>query len=573
MNNGATLGGSVSRVLENSGKNNRTMSASPESILTRGVREDEIELLLEQRELLDATELIANIGHCQWDYRNNRLLSCSLGYARIFNMSVEEIIALQSNWDKSLGQIHPDDRETYLDAYYAQNDTGNYSVEYRMRRNDGEIRWLREVGLLKRDDDNNVTDAFAIIQDITERRERERGLEDQQALARQVEAITDIGYFINDEEIDRFLYISPGYARIHGYEVDEFLRHVESVGDNLEPVHEDDIGWLRDQIEEYCEQGHDNFEAEYRVVRPDGEIVWVRERSVCRDKKNGKVTLTLGVLQDITEKRNYEQRLQQAKDSLEETVTERTRQLNETVERLQEEIRERTIVSSELESKNAELERFAYTASHDLKTPLVTIKGFVGLLERDLGKGDQRRIAQDIDKINQAADTMARLLEELLELSRIGRVVGDLVTCSMSKVARQAVQMAEAKVFAIEAEVVIDDMPEVSVDRLRLTEVYQNLIENSVKFMGDQAAPRIHIGCRDYDGKRCFFVSDNGSGIAPEYHELVFGLFERLSMDVDGTGVGLALVKRIIEVHGGDVWIESDGVGQGTTVYFTLPVS
>ena len=122
------------------------MSANPETIATRGVRADEVEQLLEQRELLDATELIAAIGHCQWDYRNNRLLSCSQGYARIYNMSVAEVVELQSDWDKSLGQIHPDDRDTYLDAYYAQNETGNYSVEYRMQRNDGELRWLREVG-------------------------------------------------------------------------------------------------------------------------------------------------------------------------------------------------------------------------------------------------------------------------------------------------------------------------------------------------------------------------------------------------------------------------------------------
>ena len=283
--------------------------------------------------------------------------------------------------------------------------------------------------------------------------------------------------------------------------------------------------------------------------------------------------MTLGVVQDITEKRNYEQNLQDAKDTLESTVYERTKQLNQTVNQLQQEVRERTIISSELENKNAELERFAYTASHDLKTPLVTIKGFVGLLERDLAAHDTERIAQDIEKINQAADTMARLLEELLELSRIGRVVGDLVTCSLTKIAKQAVQMAEAKIYAIDAVVTVDPMPEVSVDRLRLTEVYQNLIENSLKFMGDQKRPHIHIGCSDRDGEPCFFVRDNGIGIATEYHDLVFGLFERLSMDVAGTGVGLALVKRIIEVHHGRVWVESDGPGGGTTMFFTLPTN
>jgi signal transduction histidine kinase len=355
--------------------------------------------------------------------------------------------------------------------------------------------------------------------------------------------------------------------------VEEFMHHVESAGDNLALVHRGDIERLLAEIEAYIENGDDNFESEYRIVRPNGEVIWVRERSKSRLKKNGRVTLTLGVLQDITEKRSYEQNLQSAKDMLEATVEERTLQLNETVNRLQQEIRERTIVSSELESKNAELERFAYTASHDLKTPLVTIKGFLGLLSRDLGAGDRKRVAEDIEKINQAADTMGRLLEELLELSRIGLVVGDLVTCSLTEIARQAVQLTEARISEMNAVVVIEEMPEVNVDRTRLAEVYQNLVDNALKFMGDQAAPRIHIGASEKDGKRCFYVRDNGIGIAAEYHDLVFGLFERLSREVDGTGVGLALVKRIIEVHGGEVWIESEGPGSGATIFFTLPVS
>jgi signal transduction histidine kinase len=283
--------------------------------------------------------------------------------------------------------------------------------------------------------------------------------------------------------------------------------------------------------------------------------------------------LTLGVVQDITEKRNYEQNLQQARDSLEATVTERTQQLANTIAQLKQEVREREAVSSELESKNAELERFAYTVSHDLKTPLVTIKGFLGLLEQDLNANDLGRVKQDMEKLNQAADTMGQLLEELLELSRIGRVVGELVTCSLTRIAHQAVQMTEAKAVELGAEIVVEDMPEMNVDRMRLTEVYQNLVENALKFMGDQSSPRIDIGSTELNGQHCFYVRDNGIGIAPEYHDLVFGLFERLNVDIEGTGVGLALVKRIIDVHGGNVWVESKGGGEGTTLFFTLSES
>jgi signal transduction histidine kinase len=166
---------------------------------------------------------------------------------------------------------------------------------------------------------------------------------------------------------------------------------------------------------------------------------------------------------------------------------------------------------------------------------------------------------------------MARLLEELLELSRIGRVVGESVTCRISEIARHAIQMVEARIVEQGIETEIDDMPVVSGDKTRLIEVYQNLIENAIKFMGDQKSPRIHIGSRQHDGKTCFFVSDNGIGIADEFHDLAFELFERLSLDVEGTGVGLTLVKRIVEVHGGTIWVESDGLGRDCTILFTLP--
>lgn len=549
------------------------MPVKPGKISTLDVDNAKIDSLLQQYQLLDATELIANMGHCHWDYTDNRLISCSEGYARIFNMSIEEILDFQSDWQRNMAQIHPEDLDGYLAAYHSQQETGHYTVEYRIMRNDGETRWLREVGLLQFDENHEVYDAFGILQDITDQVLHARDLEDQQELAQQVEAITDIGYFINDEEFDKFLYVSEGYARIHGMTVDAFIQHVESVGDNLAPVHHEDRDRLLAEIASYIENGDDYFKSEYRIERPDGEIVWLRERSKSRLKKNGRVKLTLGVVQDITEKHRYEQKLRQARDSLEKKVIERTQQLADTVTQLEQEVREREIVSAELENKNAELERFAYTVSHDLKTPLVTIKGFLGLLEQDLSTNDIKRINQDIEKLNLAADTMAQLLEELLELSRIGRVVGDLVPCSLTSIARQAIQMTEARAFELGAEIVVENMPEMNVDRMRLTEVYQNLIENALKFMGNQPSPRIDIGYTEQNGKPCFYVRDNGSGIAAEYHDLVFGLFERLNMDIEGTGVGLALVKRIIEVHGGTVWVESKGAGQGTTVFFTLSAS
>ena len=232
---------------------------------------------------------------------------------------------------------------------------------------------------------------------------------------------------------------------------------------------------------------------------------------------------------------------------------------------------------AELEAKNAELERFTYTVSHDLKTPLVTIKGFLGLLERDAlavgtDPGAAERVRSDVRRIGGAADRMGRLLEDLLELSRIGRIVNQPQQVALGELAHEARELVAETIAERGAIVEIaPDLPVVFGDRERLLEVYQNLIENAVKHAGEAAAPRVEIGWRRGGGAPVFYVRDRGVGIDPRYHEKVFGLFERLDAAAEGTGVGLALVKRIVEVHGGRVWVESEGEGRGSTFCFTLP--
>ncbi len=227
---------------------------------------------------------------------------------------------------------------------------------------------------------------------------------------------------------------------------------------------------------------------------------------------------------------------------------------------------------AELEAKNAELERFTYTVSHDLKSPLVTIRGFIGLLEQDALAGDTDQMKRDIEHINHATDKMHQLLGELLELSRIGRLMNPPEAVALSELAHDAVALVAGRLVARGVEVEIAaEMPAVYGDRLRLLEVYQNLVDNAVKFMGDQRTPRLEIGARANAREVLCWVRDNGMGIDPSYHEKVFGLFERLEAEGEGTGIGLALARRIVEVHGGRIWVESEG--RGSTFYFTLPAT
>jgi two-component system, LuxR family, sensor kinase FixL len=233
---------------------------------------------------------------------------------------------------------------------------------------------------------------------------------------------------------------------------------------------------------------------------------------------------------------------------------------------------EREALIREMEGKNAELERFNYTVSHDLRTPLITIAGFLGHVEEAGARGDMAAMRIDLERIRAAAARMDRLLTDLLQLSRVGQVLGSRDFTPFEDICREAVDLAHGPLLARGVAVEIESgLPLVHGDRSRLLEVMQNLIDNAAKFMGDQRAPRVHIGARQDGGTTVLFVRDNGIGIDPQHHEQVFRLFDRLDPKVEGTGVGLAIVKRIVELHRGRIWIESEGRGLGTTVCFTLP--
>jgi PAS domain S-box-containing protein len=233
---------------------------------------------------------------------------------------------------------------------------------------------------------------------------------------------------------------------------------------------------------------------------------------------------------------------------------------------------EREKLIKELESKNSELEQFTYTVSHDLKAPIVTIKGFLGFLVKDALAGNVKRLDADVQRISDAADNMYKLLNDLLELSRIGRLMNQPTTIKLPELFREACELLQGRLQERNVCVRVEDgLPCVYGDHQRLLQVFQNLLDNAAKFMGTQVTPCVEIGLRGYeDNKSVIYVRDNGVGIPPEHHERIFGLFNRLDPKSEGTGVGLALVKRIIEFHGGRIWVESEP-GKGSTFLFTLP--
>jgi signal transduction histidine kinase len=234
---------------------------------------------------------------------------------------------------------------------------------------------------------------------------------------------------------------------------------------------------------------------------------------------------------------------------------------------------ERKRLLAELEVKNRELESFVYTVSHDLKAPLISLDGFSSMLQKKFHDQLGQQGQHYLNRIQANVAHISALVTHLLELSRIGRVVGPIEEIDVAALLREtqeelAVRLAEAGAEFVTHKPLLT----IHADRSRIRQVFANLIDNAVKFRSEDRPLRIEVGHRRESGCYRFHVVDNGLGIAPQYQKQIFNPFRRLDAETEGAGMGLALVKKIVEHHGGRIWVESE-VGKGSTFYFTLPVT
>lgn len=333
------------------------------------------------------------------------------------------------------------------------------------------------------------------------------------------------------------VFFSDRWIQLLGYERHEISHDFDEW---YQRVHPDDIQKTMQSVEDHLNGKTTAFHTEHRLKTKQGDYLWVMGRGKVIEKdSDGSPLRVIGTMSDISKRKNAEQ--------------------------------QREALIEELEHKNSELERFTYTVSHDLKSPIVTIKGFLSLLETDVKNGDENRINDDINRINKATDKMQALLNDLLELSRIGRLINPPETTPLAQIIDEAMQQVGGLIEQSKAQVSIQqELPDIHCDKPRLIEVYQNLIENAIRYKSAHRDPVIEIGVEQRGDDTVFFVQDNGIGIDPRYHEKIFGLFERLDLTHEGTGIGLAIVKRIIDVHGGKIWVDSDGEDRGSRFCFTL---
>jgi len=300
-----------------------------------------------------------------------------------------------------------------------------------------------------------------------------------------------------------------------------------------------DIPRLRTLFEDILPKNtrFDNFEVEHDFPIIGRKIMLLNARRIYR--KDIGTQMILLAIEDITEHRRREEELKK--------------------------------LSEELARSNIDLRDFAYVASHDLKKPLQSIEGFAKLWARRYKGKLDAKADEFIEYIGSGVKRMQMFIKDLLEYSQVGAKEKKFKPTDCSGVVQKAVGNLQAAIEESNAVVTYDELPTVMVDTPQMISLFQNLIDNAIKFRGEEA-PRVHISAERKGDEWVFSIRDNGIGIDPKDSERIFGMFQRLhgSTDYPGTGIGLAICKKIIERHGGRIWLESE-TGKGSTFYFTMP--
>jgi PAS domain S-box-containing protein len=431
-------------------------------------------------------------------------------------------------------QVHPEDRERFeAERASALATLRPSSQEYRVVRTDGQVLWVLARRPVLADAHGKAARLLVAMIDVTERKQAEQALRESEARFRSLTQLSSDWYWEQDSQFG-LTFMSGRMGERTGLDAKSFLgrKRWDSPALNLTP--ED---WLkhREQLERH--EPFRNFE----LQRPDadGGSRWIALSGEPLFDEHGHFAGYRGVGSDITERKQAELALREAHE--------------------------------ELKRSNAELEQFAYVASHDLQEPLRMVSSYTQLLLRRFGErfdGDSREF---MGYIVDGAARMKQLIEDLLAYSRVGTKGKEFREVPVEDILRRAVSNLRASIEEAGAAVSWDPLPVVRGDDMQLTQLFQNLIGNALKFRS-ASVPRIHVFVSQQDANVHFMVRDNGIGIEPQYFERIFMVFQRLhnKADYPGTGIGLAICKKVVERHGGRVWVESRP-GEGSAFHFTLP--
>ncbi|MBM4294048.1 MAG: PAS domain S-box protein [Deltaproteobacteria bacterium] len=532
------------------------------------MRKQAEQALRESREDLNRAQAVAHTGSWRMDVRRNQLTWSDENH-RIFGIPPGTLLT----YEAFLATVHPEDRD-YVDRKWNAALRGEpYDIEHRIVVGDT-VKWVRERAELEFDAQGQLLGGFGTTQDITARKQAEEALRlERNRLTTLLETMQDGVYIVNQNyDIE---YANPALIQEFGPAAGR--KCYEYFHNRTEPC-----PWCKNS-EVFAGQT-----VRWEWYSPTNQKTY---DLIDTPIKNADGSFSkLEIFRDITERKRAEEVLKKAHDELEGLVENRTAELQWTLRDLQQEMEDRLQAEEEvrrlnkeleqrvmertaqLEAVNRELESFAYSISHDLRAPLRAIHGFAGiLLQESLPQLDPE--SQKMMKVMQeSALRMDELIDALLAFSRMGRTEMRILPLDMGRLADSVFHELQENLPARTVKFYVQTLAPVDGDPILVRQVWINLLSNALKFTQPREAAVIEVGSRRRGEEVVYYVQDNGVGFDMRYVDKLFGVFQRLHgfNEFPGSGVGLALVQRIISRHGGRVWAEGK-IDQGATFYFSLP--
>lgn len=468
------------------------------------------------------------------------IISWNTGAERMFGYTAQEIVG--KSIQVLISPEHPEEEDQVLERI-RRGSLVEHHETVRIRKNGEAVQVALSVSPI-RNSKGAIVGVSSIARDITERKKAEEVLARQAAVLREQAQLLDLANVVARDIDGRIILWSAGMEQMYGWSKAEALgqlSHMLLGTEFLEPLPSINATLFRTG----------EWSGELVHKRRNAERVFVASHWVLHRDERGRPAAVLEVYNDITERKLAEEEVRRLNTELEERVRERT---------------------AELTAANNELEAFTYSVSHDLRAPLRHIDAFARIVEEELAPDSSPELRNYIGRIRKGTQMMGRLVDDLLNLSRVGRAQLAWETVDLNVLVAEAIADLRPEIAQREVEWRIDSLPTAACDPGLMKQVFANLLSNAVKYTRPRDKAVIEVGQTTVGEDRVIYVRDNGVGFSMKYIHKLFGVFERLHRpeEFEGTGIGLATVRRIIQRHGGRIWAEAEPE-KGATFYLTLP--